>query len=313
MRLLLLAVLLFAAGVSLGADIVVDNDKGAPQFVSVGEWEKSLQVGYRGSSYMFVAKDKTASYAVWTPSIPAGGKYKVHVAFRGHTNRTTGAPFTVAHADGTTVVRVNQNAADVVHEALLGVFRFEAGEKGYVRLDTGGTDGACIADAVIFRPHVPAPPRIRDVRHYPKNISGFDPVCALARVMTTAPLAAVTVHFEASPSGRTGTVACHDDGAHFDGEAGDRLFAGFIPRMSAGQTVTYRFAVANVFGDETTGAQHRYTVSDADFPPYIDMVTRLADKVTSGAVASVRARVHDESGLDSVRLEYAAASDGTSQ
>ena len=68
-------------------------------------------------------------------------------------NRATNAPVTVAHADGKTVVKVNQKKAPPEGAFLsLGVFRFERGKAGYVEVGNQDADGHVIIDAVQWLP-----------------------------------------------------------------------------------------------------------------------------------------------------------------
>ncbi|MFC7583783.1 hypothetical protein ACFQYP_08455 [Nonomuraea antimicrobica] len=83
--------------------------------------------------------------------VPSDGNYEVQVSHTAHENRASNAPFTVKHATGTKVVRVDQRKAGVTEPrggswVSLGTFRMTAG-LGSVEL-SNAADGFVIADAV---------------------------------------------------------------------------------------------------------------------------------------------------------------------
>jgi len=127
----------------------------------VGKWQYSTHTPpYVGLGYLHdLRAEKGAKSATFTPELPRAGWYEVRLAHCSNVRRTTTAPVTIRHADGETIVRVNQRE-EPPHARLwrtLGTFRFAAGRAGFVRIDNAGTsDGYVIADAVQFLP-VPAP------------------------------------------------------------------------------------------------------------------------------------------------------------
>ena len=92
------------------------------------------------------------------PEIPRNGWYEVRLAHCFNGRRATNAPVTVHHADGETLVRINQQE-EPAHGRLfrsVGTFRFTAGRGGWVRIGNEGTDGKyVIVDAVQFLPSTP--------------------------------------------------------------------------------------------------------------------------------------------------------------
>ena len=127
----------------------------------VGKWQYSTHTPpYVGLGYLHdLRAEKGAKSATFTPELPRAGWYEVRLAHCSNVRRTTTAPVTIRHADGETIVRVNQRE-EPPHARLwrtLGTFRFAAGRAGFVRIDNAGTsDGYVIADAVQFLP-VPPP------------------------------------------------------------------------------------------------------------------------------------------------------------
>ena len=127
----------------------------------VGAWQYSTHTPpYVGLGYLHdLRADKGAKSATFTPALPRAGWYEVRLAHCYNVRRATTTPLTIRHADGETLVRVNQRE-EPPHARLwrtLGTFRFAAGRAGFVRIDNSGTsDGYVIADAVQFLP-VPPP------------------------------------------------------------------------------------------------------------------------------------------------------------
>jgi hypothetical protein len=106
--------------------------------------------GYRHDG----AKDRGRQTARFTPDLPAAGRYQVRLAYTANTNRATNVPVTIAHAGGTTTVRVNQRRQPAVSELFvsLGTFQFAAGRAGSVTVGNADADGYVVVDAVVFLP-----------------------------------------------------------------------------------------------------------------------------------------------------------------
>lgn len=124
----------------------------------VGEWQYSTHTPpYVGLGYLHDMKAGKGNKSVtFTPLLPKDGWYEVRLAHCYNVRRCTKAPVKIRHADGDTTVRINQQQ-EPQHGRLfrtLGVFRFEAGRKGWVRVSNEGTepDKVVIADAVQFLP-----------------------------------------------------------------------------------------------------------------------------------------------------------------
>jgi hypothetical protein len=126
--------------------------------VLVGEWQYSTHTPpYVGLGYLHDMKaGKGEKSVTFTPELPAAGRYEVRFAHCWNVRRSTRAPVTIHHADGEVTVRINQQS-EPEHGRLfrsLGVFRFEKGSLGWVRVSNEGTeaDKVVIADAVQFLP-----------------------------------------------------------------------------------------------------------------------------------------------------------------
>jgi hypothetical protein len=138
--------------------IVVDETSATLE----GEWQYSTHTPpYVGLGYIHDMKaGKGKKSVTFTPDLPISGWYEVRLAHCYNVRRATNTPVTIHHADGEKQMRINQQE-EPEHGKLfrtLGVFCFEAGRRGWVRISNDGSDEGkvVIADAVQFLP-VPAP------------------------------------------------------------------------------------------------------------------------------------------------------------
>jgi pimeloyl-ACP methyl ester carboxylesterase len=120
-----------------------------------GKWQYSTHTPpYVGLGYLHDQKQgKGHSSVTYTPKLPVDGIYEVRLSHCYNIRRSTNTPVTIHHADGESVLRINQQDTPE-HKKLfrtLGRFRFAHGTQGWVRISTSGTDGKyVIADAVQF-------------------------------------------------------------------------------------------------------------------------------------------------------------------
>ncbi len=254
-------ILILAAAASPAADIVVDNDDGAPGYTETGSWSTSTWPGYNDGTYRYTEGSGTLSTATWTPEIVFRGWYEVRAAFRRGSNRTTSAPYTITHALGQTVVYVDQSGSGV-DEVVLGEFLFETGTSGSVRLENTGGSGAYIADAVIFHPTGDSPPVFTEIGHQPRFPAAAESVWAYADVVDDLGVTSVTMTYSATPSGSSDTVPAWDDGNHGDDAAGDGIWGAQIPGFPDGEELTYSFTATDTIGQSTTSDPGTYRVGD---------------------------------------------------
>lgn len=123
-----------------------------------GAWQYSTHTPpYVGLGYIHDRKEGKGKKSVtFTPALPKAGWYEVRLAHCYNVRRATNTPVTIHHADGEKQMRINQQE-EPEHGRLfrtLGVFRFEAGRGGWVRVSNDGSDvnKVVIADAVQFLP-----------------------------------------------------------------------------------------------------------------------------------------------------------------
>ncbi|WP_309397941.1 LamG-like jellyroll fold domain-containing protein [Cerasicoccus maritimus] len=138
-------------------EIIVDNTDSS-QTSSTGAWSTSSSTaGYYGSDYAHDNNtNKGQNTFTFTPDIPTTDYYEVFLRWCSYSNRATNVPVTVTHADGTENFLIDQTVAGG-QWVPLGVYSFDANDTGNVLIETTGTSGYVIADAVRLLTSVPAP------------------------------------------------------------------------------------------------------------------------------------------------------------
>ena len=99
-------------------------------------------------------EERGQQWARYRPNLPKAGKYEVRMSYSTNPNRATNVPVTIVHADGKTVVKVNQRKPAPIDRTFisLGTFRFDKGSAGHVEIGNRGVDGFVIIDAVQWLP-----------------------------------------------------------------------------------------------------------------------------------------------------------------
>ncbi len=94
------------------------------------------------------------NYAIWRPSLSRSGYYDIFAFIPSINGTTQTARYEVHHANGTTLVTINQNIYYGVFVSLGSNYRFNAGSEGYILLgdDTGEPPGSKMVafDNVLF-------------------------------------------------------------------------------------------------------------------------------------------------------------------
>jgi hypothetical protein len=122
-----------------------------------GRWQHSTHTPpYVGIGYLHDRKDGQGQKSItFTPALPSAGRYEVRLAHCYNIRRATNTSVTIHHADGETILRINQQEIPA-HEKLfrsLGAFRFHAGSDGWVKISAAGTAGKYVmAEAVQWLP-----------------------------------------------------------------------------------------------------------------------------------------------------------------
>jgi hypothetical protein len=131
-----------------GADIILDNTA-ATGVTLTGVWSPSTSVsGFYGTNYVSSPTSATSN-VLYTPTIASAGTYEVFARWTQLTNRATTVPYEITSASGTVTVPKDQTAQGSQWVSL-GVFPFNAGTTGNVRIRATSSPGYTIADAVRF-------------------------------------------------------------------------------------------------------------------------------------------------------------------
>lgn len=138
----------FVKTLSTTPEIIIDN--GSTGFTASANWFASTSTpGYYGTNYHTRSTASVSDSAVWKATLPSSGNYEVSARWTAGTNRAASAPYTVTHAGGSTVVRVNQQTNNNTWVSL-GTYSFNAG-LNQVALSCWTTAGFyVVADAVKF-------------------------------------------------------------------------------------------------------------------------------------------------------------------
>jgi len=127
-------------------EIVVDNEDGTPDFVTIGSWASGAYGNPYNENYNWADGDSGDRTATWTPDLPVDGIYDVYAYWVQGGNRATDAPYIIHHLDGADTVRVNQEANGETWYPL-GSYPFGAGTGHDITL-TNDANEIVIADAV---------------------------------------------------------------------------------------------------------------------------------------------------------------------
>ena len=131
--------------------ITIDNTAGSGVTIT-GAWTASAATpGYYGTNYLHDSNTGgTGGKSVrFTPTIVEAGNYSVYARWTSDPNRASNAPVDVVHAGVTSTLSVNQDINGGAW-VLLGVYNFNVGTAGNVKVRNDGANGYVIADAVQF-------------------------------------------------------------------------------------------------------------------------------------------------------------------
>lgn len=130
--------------------IVVDD----AQARRVGEWKQSTHTTpFLGDGYLHdLDAGKGTKTLTFLPELPRAGTYEVRFAYTPGENRAESVSLIVFSADGEKTIQVNQRLMPPIDGQFisLGRFRFEPAGQSFVIVDTTGSRGHVIADAVQF-------------------------------------------------------------------------------------------------------------------------------------------------------------------
>jgi hypothetical protein len=134
------------------AGIVVDDT----QAEVLGSWTaSSASPRFVGPGYLHDGAAGNGSLSVvFAPELPRAGRYEVRIAYAAGSNRASSVPVQIVHADGESVVRIDQRTPPPIDQLFisLGSFPFSPDRSASVTVNTQETTGHVIADAVQFLP-----------------------------------------------------------------------------------------------------------------------------------------------------------------
>ena len=130
--------------------LVRDNE----QAETTGAWVSGAVVSPRvGDTYLHDDNQaKGELSARFTFAVPKPGRYEVRISWPANPNRATNVPVSIAHANGTTELKVDQKVQPKLDGAFhtLGTFTFD--QQAVVTISNAGTNGYVIVDAVQLLP-----------------------------------------------------------------------------------------------------------------------------------------------------------------
>ncbi|MGE9268816.1 MAG: FAD-dependent oxidoreductase, partial [Verrucomicrobiales bacterium] len=128
--------------------LIIDNSAAE----KTGTWHTSTRYpGYFGSDYLHDGNEGKGEKSLrFTPDLPAAGRYEVFTTWSNNAPRAKKIPLTITHADGSEKITLNQQEEGRGWQSL-GTWNFEKGRSGSLLIETTGTQGYVIADAVRFQ------------------------------------------------------------------------------------------------------------------------------------------------------------------
>lgn len=132
--------------------IVIDDTEAT----LVGTWVSSTHSAtYVGKSYRHDnGQNKGEKSATWKVNIPKSGVYEVQISYTASTNRSPKVPVTIFTDLEDKTVHINQQKKPPIEGVFysLGKYNLEVGEWDVVKIDTKGTTGVVIIDAIRLLP-----------------------------------------------------------------------------------------------------------------------------------------------------------------
>lgn len=255
-----LSLLLSTATLVHAAEIVVDNDDGAPGYSETGEWLTSSSTGYNGGTYRYY--EAPGGTARWIPNIPSTGVYEVVAIFRRSNNRPENVIYTISHATGQSNIGISQRGSLAMVEVSLGSYSFPAGfNPAYSVLLSSSPTDSTIADAIAFRSSEPGEaPNIADYVRMPGKVDDDTVVSIRGDVSYDGSLTSVGLTYTVFPGGLETTVEAFDDGLHGDQNAGDSVYGAFIPPQPDGSRVDAFLQAWDTFHQEGRSQTRSYYV-----------------------------------------------------
>ncbi len=124
----------------------------ASQAEQIGSWATSTYAEpYVLDGYLHDGDDGKGEKSIrFVPDLPRAGKYEVRLSYVPFKNRASNTPVTITTPAGSKTVRINQQQAPEIDRLFhsLGTFDLPAGRQTLVVVETAGTDGYVVVDAL---------------------------------------------------------------------------------------------------------------------------------------------------------------------
>ncbi|NLF67838.1 MAG: FAD-dependent oxidoreductase [Candidatus Anammoximicrobium sp.] len=124
----------------------------ASQAEQVGQWVSStFAEPYVLDGYVHDGNDGKGEKSIrFVPDVPHAGKYEIRLSYVPYGNRASNTPVTVTTPAGSQTVRINQRQVPAIDRLFhgLGAFDLPAGRQTSVAVETAGTDGYVVVDAL---------------------------------------------------------------------------------------------------------------------------------------------------------------------
>ena len=137
-------------------EVLVD-DRYEEQVSLSGDWVSATAAGQYGPS-LLRANASSDGTVRFTAPVSSQGSYEVYLYWPPADDLATNVPVRIGHSRGTSTARINmlKPAEGVQHNIAswtpLGVYEFQPDSEAWLEIDAAGTDGAVVADAVLFVP-----------------------------------------------------------------------------------------------------------------------------------------------------------------
>lgn len=136
--------------IASGTEIIVDNGDDGYYESSSGAWTNSNLKGYLNSITRYTNKSNVLGpYVLYMPALPAGGSYRVSVYRIVEGTSDPNVKVEVNHTEGTDTQYLDLTSG-ASGWSELGVYHFDAGSNGYVKLSLNTVNKRLRADAVKF-------------------------------------------------------------------------------------------------------------------------------------------------------------------
>lgn len=130
------------------AGLVID----ASQAEQIGSWIPSTYADpFVGDSYLHDGNESKGEKAIrFAPDVPRSGRYEIRLSYVPFSNRARNTPVTIVTPGGSTTVRIDQRRVPEFDRLFhsLGTFELAAGRDTAIVVETTGTDGYVVVDAL---------------------------------------------------------------------------------------------------------------------------------------------------------------------